>query len=205
MARSPRNAKVVMRTREAILDGAMVAFAQQGYHAVTVKDIATAAGYTAPSLYNYFGSKEEIFAALLERLFRVFIGIYDEPVPSGLSFAQRLELMIRRHLDEHLRQSDAFVLFMKAQLAAMPSEELARWKHQAFEAYIDRLTRWIEESASGEELALYGARTLAFQLWGTMFADFARMLLGEDLEADPAAHTQRIVSLFLHGIRGGST
>lgn len=204
MARTSRSSTVVMRTREAILDGAMVVFSRQGYHAVTVKDIAAAAGYTAPSLYNYFGGKEEIFAALLERIHGVFLAIFDEPVPSGLLFRQRLELMIRRHIDERRRHTDAFGLFMKMLNTAMPTEELAQWRAEAFATYLDRLTRWITEAVGEEDLAVHEPRTLAFHLFGTMIGEHARVLLGGDEEeADPQAQTERIVSLFTNGIRGG--
>jgi TetR/AcrR family fatty acid metabolism transcriptional regulator len=202
MARTARKAQLVTRTREAILDAATVVFAQHGYHAVTVKDIASAAGYTAPSLYNYFTSKEEIFAALLERIHAANLGVLDEPVPRGLSFTQRLELLVRRHLDVQTRHADGFALFMKLQSGGMPSEELARWTQQAFTSYLDRLTQWVAESAGQDDLAEHDAETLAFHLWGTLAADHARTLLGRDAGADPQQHTQRIVALFLYGSRG---
>jgi AcrR family transcriptional regulator len=202
MTRASRKAQLVTRTREAILDAATVAFAQQGYHAVTVKDIASAAGYTAPSLYNYFDGKEAIFAALLERIHLANLGVLDEPVPSGLTFAQRLELLVRRHLDVRTKHADAFALFMKLQSGGMPSEELARWTQAAFTTFLDRLTQWVVEASSASERGGHDAETLAFHLWGTMAADHARALLGREVQADPQAHTQRIVALFLHGARG---
>jgi len=203
MPRTARKPQLVTRTREAILDAATAVFAQQGYHAVTMKDVASAAGYTAPSLYNYFGSKEEIFGALLERIHLANLGTFDEPVPSGLTFAQRLELLVRRQLDIRTRHADAFALLMRLQSGGMPSEELARWTQQAFTDLLDRVTQWVAESASEVELGRHDAETLAFHLWGTMAADHARALLGRDAEADVQAHTQRIVALFLHGARGG--
>jgi TetR/AcrR family fatty acid metabolism transcriptional regulator len=203
MARTARKPQLVTRTREAILDAATAVFAQQGYHAVTMKDIASAAGYTAPSLYNYFGSKEEIFGALLERIHLANLATFDEPVPRGLTFAQRLELLVRRQLDVRTRHADAFALFMRLQSGGMPSEELARWTQQAFTDFLDRLTQWVTESAGEAELGRHDAETLAFHLWGTMAADHARALLGRDAEANVQAHTQRIVALFLHGARGG--
>ncbi|MCX4246914.1 TetR/AcrR family transcriptional regulator [Paraliomyxa miuraensis] len=205
MPRAARKAQLVTRTREAILDAATTAFAQQGYHAVTVKDIASAAGYTAPSLYNYFGSKEEIFAALLERIHVAFIALFDEPVPAGLTFAQRLELLLHRHVDVRARHADAFAVFMKLQTGAMPNEALARWKLQGVTAYLDRLTRWVAESATEDELSPYGAEALAFHLWGSMIADYTRVLLERGAESDPQQHIQRIVDLFLYGAKGRSS
>lgn len=52
-------------TRRRILDQALELFAARGYDAVSVGEIAEAAGIKAPSLYNHFPSKQAIFDALV--------------------------------------------------------------------------------------------------------------------------------------------
>lgn len=42
-------------------------FADRGYAAVTMDDVAAAVGVTKPLLYNYFGNKEQLYLACLER------------------------------------------------------------------------------------------------------------------------------------------
>lgn len=54
------------RTREAILAAALSLYAAEGYGAVTMRGIAQRLGFSAPAIYNYFLSKEEIFATLQE-------------------------------------------------------------------------------------------------------------------------------------------
>jgi AcrR family transcriptional regulator len=41
-------------------------FAERGYAAVTMDEIATAVGVTKPLLYNYFGNKERLYIACME-------------------------------------------------------------------------------------------------------------------------------------------
>ena len=55
------------RTREAILVAAITLYKRDGYGAVTMRAIAQQLGFSAPAIYNYFLSKEEIFLALQER------------------------------------------------------------------------------------------------------------------------------------------
>jgi AcrR family transcriptional regulator len=55
------------RTREAILAAAISLYRHEGYGAVTMRAIAQQLGFSAPAIYNYFLSKEEIFVALQER------------------------------------------------------------------------------------------------------------------------------------------
>ncbi|WP_324709978.1 TetR/AcrR family transcriptional regulator [Pseudomonas citronellolis] len=53
--------------RASILDAALALFDANGYNATTVEQIAASAGVSAPTVFNYFGSKQEILLALLDR------------------------------------------------------------------------------------------------------------------------------------------
>lgn len=53
-------------TKKRILEKALELFSAQGYDAVSVGEIAKAAGIKAPSLYNHFASKQAIFDAIVE-------------------------------------------------------------------------------------------------------------------------------------------
>jgi TetR/AcrR family transcriptional regulator len=54
-------------TAERILDAAEALFAERGYAATTLRDVAAVVGVRNPSLYNHFSSKEALYAAVLER------------------------------------------------------------------------------------------------------------------------------------------
>jgi AcrR family transcriptional regulator len=51
-------------TRQALFDAAAELFAERGYRRTTVRDIAARAGANQALLFRYFGSKEELFAAV---------------------------------------------------------------------------------------------------------------------------------------------
>ena len=52
---------------EQTLDAAHGLFAERGYAAVTMEEIAVAVGVTKPLLYTYFGNKERLYIACMER------------------------------------------------------------------------------------------------------------------------------------------
>lgn len=54
-------------TRELILQEALNLFADKGFAAVSMRDIAGAVGIRASSIYHHFRGKEEIFNALIQK------------------------------------------------------------------------------------------------------------------------------------------
>lgn len=53
--------------REVVLDAAVDEFWRHGYEGVSISDLTTALGCTAPTLYSLFGSKEGLFREALAR------------------------------------------------------------------------------------------------------------------------------------------
>ena len=62
------------RTRGAILEAARAAFARSGLGGARVDEIAEAAGANKRMLYYYFGQKEDLFLAVLERAYEKIRG-----------------------------------------------------------------------------------------------------------------------------------
>lgn len=54
-------------TREIILQEALNLFSSKGYAAVSMRDIATAVGIRASSIYHHFSGKQELFEALVQK------------------------------------------------------------------------------------------------------------------------------------------
>jgi AcrR family transcriptional regulator len=55
------------RSREAVLDAAERLMSEQGYEAASVAALVEEAGIPASSIYHYFGSKEGVLLAVMER------------------------------------------------------------------------------------------------------------------------------------------
>jgi AcrR family transcriptional regulator len=54
------------QTRDYLLQAAAQVFADRGFHAATLDEVAAAAGYTKGAVYSNFKNKEDLFLALLE-------------------------------------------------------------------------------------------------------------------------------------------
>ena len=83
--------------REQILDAANALFAERAYDEVSIEDIASAAGVTRGLVHHYFGGRNEVYIALVER-----IGALREerlPPPVGRSARARVADDVARWLD----------------------------------------------------------------------------------------------------------
>ena len=83
--------------RDQILDAASALFAERPYDAVSIEDIASAAGVTRGLVHHYFGGRNEVYIALLERL-----GAQREHElrpPAGRSARARVADSVSRWLD----------------------------------------------------------------------------------------------------------
>jgi AcrR family transcriptional regulator len=65
-ARAPRSERRT-RTRERLVDAAFEVFAERGFHAASVDEVADAAGFSIGALYSNFAGKEDLFLAVFDR------------------------------------------------------------------------------------------------------------------------------------------
>lgn len=87
-------------------------FSRHGYDGVSMEDLARAAGITKPMLYAYFGSKEGLYTACVERMVGPMLEYVRREVEPQSAPDRRLWAGIVAQLgfiDEHRREWRAFV------------------------------------------------------------------------------------------------
>jgi AcrR family transcriptional regulator len=177
------------RTREHarrdILESAARVFARRGYAAATLAELAQAAGYAAPSLYRYFGSKEEIFENLLELVAAEVQGVFDAPVDRSVPLAARLAALfaaLHRLAEERGETMD----LLAAQVDADERQ-----------AHLERLLEaWLRRHVGRRELRVplpLAARAMAGIL-------FALRRGGGRTGTDPVQMASAAADLVLHGV-----
>jgi len=91
--------------RARIVDAAMRHFAEQGYHAARVGDIAAALGIAKGSIFQHFGSKDGLFFEVYKKAVRCFPAYLDAPVDvQQKGFFEVLRYWLAR--TEHLLHED---------------------------------------------------------------------------------------------------
>jgi AcrR family transcriptional regulator len=87
-----------------MLDAAGAAFAERGFHAASMDAIAEAAGISKPMLYNYFGSKEGLYVAYVERSGRALLDAIRAAASPDAPPEERLRagvLAFLAYIDDH--------------------------------------------------------------------------------------------------------
>lgn len=161
--------------RDKILDAAEALFAEGGFHQTSVDQIARKAGVSKGLTYNYFGSKEELLVAIIERTSGEMAtkALGDEP-PVGYQIALRSFLA---RLSRMLKNDGSQMLF---QLNLMFDPSLSAVTEPAFKARAIELMESTTEllSLSGTSDPGRHARHLVAEIDGItlhylrLFADY---------------------------------
>ena len=105
---SPKVPEAYLEARRTeILEAAHKCFMEKGFHYTTMQDIYKAASLSPGAVYNYFSSKEELFAAVLQEACRRVADRYRE-VAHDPSTKSALRSLAQSDV-EVLRQEEAFM------------------------------------------------------------------------------------------------
>ena len=137
MATRLRRAEQVERNREIVLDAARRVFIDRGYAGASLEAIAEEAGFSRGVVYSQFGSKADMFFALLERRIEQRAAV-NERITTELAGEQALQELIRAaHLDTAAEAGWSFVL-TEFRALAMRDPELNRRYAEAHARTVDK-------------------------------------------------------------------
>jgi len=97
--------------REQILDAALEAFAEKGYHGATIREIAARSGVSVAGLYHHFPSKQRLLEHLMADTMDRLIAVTEATVREADDNPRaRLEAAVAAHVRFHIDyQRESFV------------------------------------------------------------------------------------------------
>jgi AcrR family transcriptional regulator len=114
--------------RERVMEVALRMFLQRGYPGTSMKALAQELGISAPALYWYFPSKEDLYVSVIDTAMQDFLAHVRQSITETDPVLQ-LGQMVRAHVTWQLQQSDAaraFDLTMSTSLSYdIPEDRLA--------------------------------------------------------------------------------
>ena len=138
----PRRSANWQARRDSIVDTSARVFARQGYHATGINELCTANGLGKGALYHYIGSKEELLAAIHDR-------VMDEVLASGERVASydgtppaKLAMLGDELLDIIARYPDHVWVFLH-EFPSLTGERAKRFRDRrhTYEAQVEQILR----------------------------------------------------------------
>jgi AcrR family transcriptional regulator len=86
-------------------------FAERGYTATTVRDIADAAGILSGSLYHHFDSKESMVDAILSRFIQETLAAYEEVIAEGRGPRETFQRLVEVSLESMTTERSAILVY----------------------------------------------------------------------------------------------
>ena len=158
--------------RRAMLDAALVVFAEKGFDGATLDEIAERAEFGKGTLYNYFpDGKEAILFALFDEVFEgMAVLIRDhfaeaEEQPIRESFHGLIGRLLH-HFTEN--QETFFLLIKEAQRLMLTQHEHVAALHRHRDRSIDALVEPIERAVEAGELRPFPPHAIAHMLLGNV-------------------------------------
>jgi AcrR family transcriptional regulator len=171
---APPNRKVILDTAERL-------FAARGVDGVVLRDLAQEMGFTAPSLYNHFPSKQALYDAVLERGLRPIFDLIIETWHPGALRPDRVRATIDQ-LVAHLSTHPHLARLLQRALLDQPGRFhalAARWLSPLYRQGL----AVIRETATSAGWEPADAPYLAMGLFGMVFSYFINIAVLESLAA----------------------
>ncbi len=101
--------------RDQLLLVARRIFADKGFQATTMDDIAKEAGFTKPILYQYFDSKVELYREIVNQTAEKLMSSLRAGVDAAVTPRAKIEVAFRVYFEMVVSETDAFrILFLQS-------------------------------------------------------------------------------------------
>lgn len=124
--RPPPNPEPITRIgrderRASLLNAAMEAFSEGGYHSTAMDDIAERAGVSKPVLYRHFDSKLDLYLAVAHRVAAEVVRITEDALSSTDVNEDRMKACLTNFFAFVERPSSGYALLFASDMLAEPA------------------------------------------------------------------------------------
>ena len=195
---------------ERILAAAEKLFAESGFDAVSMNAVAELAGVSKANIFHHFSSKDALYLAAMRDACRRSSPLMDNLESADGTFSERLHHFAKSHLAHMLENAQTSRLILREMIENDPQ----RCQELAEQVFGDNFARLVAIMRSGQERGELRADVDAGMV--------ATLLIGADmfffqsrevsrhlpdvkhLSADPAAYSNLLVDILMHGITPNS-
>ncbi|MFQ6608234.1 MAG: TetR/AcrR family transcriptional regulator [Fidelibacterota bacterium] len=186
-----------------IIKAAIHIFAERGLEKGRIADIAQEAGIGKGTVYEYFHSKEEIFAAIESSVIDEMMNQLEELISGELSPYEQLEALLMHGIDAMIGMGDAILIM--TELWAQASRGLWHdsgntFMEEAYDEYriiIENILKSGVEASQFREMSYAGVATLVLAFMDGLIWQYMLVRDNEKFEFVK----QEAIRSFMRGIR----
>jgi TetR/AcrR family acrAB operon transcriptional repressor len=199
-----RTKEQAAETRQALLDAGLVVFSKQGFAATRLEDIAEQAGVTRGAIYWHFGSKTDLYLALVQDISSRSSNVIAEAVAEGGSFSQVMQRVIERLIAYPERDKDYRRVLELSLFKTEMTDELQKSISLRTKSLLDGLRQFIQMGiAQGELTGDIDVDDIAFALLSLLQGSSMIWLLDPD-QFSLKQSASALAELFMRGLRANS-
>ncbi|EOM76708.1 TetR/AcrR family transcriptional regulator [Rhodococcus rhodnii] len=178
-----------------MLDAAVSVFSERGFHETSMDAIAARAEISKPMLYLYYGSKDELFAACIQREGARFVEALAPAGARGLTPREQLRVALESFLGFVAKHRESWLVLYRQALAQAAFVGSVRTSRDR----LVELTQHLLEASTKDPLSDEDFRMMAIALVGAGEA-VADRVAGGEIEADHAVDL--LEALAWRGLKG---
>ncbi|ATP41363.1 TetR family transcriptional regulator [Solibacillus sp. R5-41] len=182
-----------------IVDAAVIAIAENGYHQAQVSKIAKQAGVADGTIYLYFKNKEDILISVFKEKMSIFVDNLQDIMNSGNTPSEKLCKMIDNHLS--VLSSDRHLATVTQLELRQSNRELRLKINSILKEYLALLDQiLIEGMVSGEFNATMDVRIARQMVFGTI-DEISTTWVMADYRYDLLEQSPKIQQLLLSALK----
>jgi len=173
-------------------------FKEKGYHATSMRDIATAVGINKGSLYSYIHSKEDLLIPVFERAMGVLLEQIEHiTADASLSPTERLKRAIHAHVSAVANNLDVLTVYL-SEWRQLATESLATNRGQR-ERYAELFHQILRDGVAAGEFRSMDTRIVMLGMIG--MSNYLFRWYRPDGRLTPSQVADELIEMVMHGVR----
>lgn len=193
--------------QNAIIQAALPLFAEKGYAATSMNAVAKAAGMSKANIFHHFGSKQDLYIAVLKAACQSSAGLLNEAAQGSVELGfHDLAPFLRQELNDILVQPENTLLVMREVIEgeagierSLAQEVFAEHFQFLIKMVEDGIEQGILKADTPAELVAFTLVSMNMQYFQTQ--NVLRHLSDQPFAQNPDVFSQQLFDLIMKGIQ----
>jgi len=198
----PRKEREKLARRAEIQGAARTVFAEKGFEAATLEEIAERAELAKGTIYGYFENKETLFFSLIEEILEGQARILRDVHEKDMNATEKLSEVIRRYVFYLSERKDLFRILMgqSGGLTGNIRDEIRQKYFQIHRHQLASLVAILQEGVQKSELRDFPAQAMAYVIVGLIHGAMIPLVITQDMR-DEEQVIRTITEVLLNGVK----